>query len=816
MAITDSLVLPADVVMVPVVELSAEVRKQFDATDSDYALTRPRSRTPSKIIDIHAAEFLKEFSVSKTIVEAVISYSRTKQLDPEKTLEEAFPMLQQFVSSGLLVPAGSEEASHIVPCFAVGDRVASFTVQQCIQVLEDTELYQVKCDDGEEAALKILRPGCKSEMEGAFGREASILKYLDGLVNPKLRAAGAFEGRQYLAMEWCPGVSAMVAVAELRRDTSDNGRKKLLGLCCTILEAYAQLHLQKVIHSDIHPGNMLVDNNGAVKIIDFSLARIEGMTSVFGDPHRGGIGFFFEPEYAKARMKQRRPPRSSMQGEQHALAAMLYLLLTGSHYLDFSAEKEEMLRQIAQDTPRPFSQRGIPWPEVEELLAKGLSKNPSDRFPSVAEFARRLSAIDVFNERGVVAVAMQGSLLDQSAADSILNGVLRRVRPSGPLLSSGLRAAPICSVNYGASGIAYALYRIACIRGDASLLSQADCWSIKSTHNIENSSAFYNSEIEITPQTVGQIALYHSASGVHCVQGLISHAMGDIASQQAALQAFIAASKAPCENVDLTLGKSSTLIGCSLLLDAMSQNELVNIGPLLELADDVVRDIWEQMHIYAPIREGTDFSILGLAQGCTGVLYATMRWCQSAGRPLPSAVEERLRQLAECAEPRGHGYRWQIRLRKHRRERPDDYMSGWCNGSAGYVFLWTLAHKVFHDDMYFLLAQKAAWNAWEEPNNWDSLCCGLAGRAYSLLNLYKHTGENEWLYRAQDLTQRAVINTDVSGMFSDSLYKGTLGVAVLVADLLQPEEACMPLFEQERWPSTRECSPYPSEKEFIK
>jgi serine/threonine-protein kinase len=81
----------------------------------------------------------------------------------------------------------------------------------------------------------------------------------------------------------------------------------------------------------------------------------------------------------------------------------------------------------------------------------------------------------------------------------------------------------------------------------------------------------------------------------------------------------------------------------------------------------------------------------------------------------------------------------------------------------------------------------------------------LAGRAYGLLNLYKHTGEETWLERARVLATRAAGGRSDRGSdgfdFSHSLYKGDVGVAVLAADLLRPEAASMPFLEEEGWPS---------------
>jgi eukaryotic-like serine/threonine-protein kinase len=801
MPIIDPFLLPADVLLIPVAELEPEVRKQFQSTDTDYAITRPRSRTPSKIVDVQTAELLTEFRSAKTIVDAVISYCEARQLTPHQTLEEAFPILAQFVNSQLLVPADSEEARRISQSFEAGERVSGWEVRRCVQVLEDTELYQVRNNSYEEAALKILRRDCGHRLKAALDREAAILEHLNGTVSPTLLDTGTFDGRRYLVTEWCAGVPVTAVAGELRRHATKNYRDELLGLCCAVLEAYAQLHSQEVIHSDVHPRNLLVDNGRTVKIIDFGLARAGTLRAKIGEPQRGGIGFFYEPEFAEARLGHRKPPRSSFLGEQYALAALLYLLVTGNHYLEFSAEKDEMLRQIAEENPLPFSRRAEPWPEVEAVLFRALRKDPSGRFPSVAEFATQLGTVAAAVSEASVSAAAQVAPFDQEAAAALLNEVIMQLAPDSPLFSLGLTQAPICSVNYGASGIACALYRIACVRDDAALLSLADLWASKSASNLADTRAFYNTEFEITPETVGRTALYHSSSGVYAVQALVGHAMGDVVSQQAGMDSFIAASKPFSDNLDITLGRSSTLMGCSLLLDMRPKMDYLNDNSLLEFGEEVFHDIWQQVSGYAPIREEENLRYLGIAHGWAGVLYASMRWCQTANRPLPAALEERLQQLAEMAEFRGRGARWKIRVRRSRPERPDDYMSGWCNGSAGHIFLWTLAHRLLRDNLYLELAEKAAWNAWEEPDNIDSLCCGLAGRAYGLLNLYKHTGEKQWLHRAEDLGNRALASTRTSDMrFSECLYKGRLGVVVLCADLTRPESSCMPLFEEEGWP----------------
>ncbi|MGQ0438838.1 hypothetical protein ACT4UT_14475, partial [Bacillus sp. B-TM1] len=71
------------------------------------------------------------------------------------------------------------------------------------------------------------------------------------------------------------------------------------------------------------------------------------------------------------------------------------------------------------------------------------------------------------------------------------------------------------------------------------------------------------------------------------MQALISQAMGDMVSLQHALNDFVQVSLQPCENLDLTLGKSSTLLACSQLLDVLPDNDLIDLQALLNWGQSI-------------------------------------------------------------------------------------------------------------------------------------------------------------------------------------------------------------------------------------
>ncbi|WP_142320594.1 lanthionine synthetase LanC family protein [Bacillus cereus] len=775
----------------------------MECHDDDFTISRPRSRTSAKVIDSEAAKLLEEFRSPKNILEAVLNYSLLRRLDPEEVLNNAFPLLSHLREKQLLVPVQSEESGQIDSSLIVGTWVGEWEVLHCVQVLSDIEVYQVRNENGVLSALKVARKGRHQEtINRVLDREAAIMRHLDGTYNPVLYEMGTHNGNRYLVMEWCSGKTASEATEELRNSSSGNTELRLLNLGFQILEAYAALHAQGVVHADVHPRNLLIKENGAVKIIDFGLARFSELAGDFKEPGRGGVGVYFEPEYAQAYLLGKKSPVANMLGEQYALGALLYLLLTGRHYLNFSLEKTKMFRQILEDSPLPFANFGREFcMEVEGILFRALSKNPRERFPSVAVFAQHLNAASSEMEKRYVGIVGSNYCINSNQVldKELLETMLQRYGTSSTLISSGLSLAPTCSVAFGAAGIAYMFYRVACLRNDPLFLSTADLWVNLARRHSDSTTAFNSYDLNITKKAIGPVSLYHTVSGVHCVQALISSAMGDFVSLSTAIKQFVTSSRQPCENLDLTIGRSSTLIGCALLMEAIPTVSSVDKTPLLDLGHDIVDSIWSQIDEYKPIKQCRELTWLGIAHGWAGVLYATLRWCHAIGIAPRAEIAERIWQLMSCAEPDGHGVGW--KRREGHAPGDNELTMGWCHGTAGYVHLLTLAYEMYKDPKLIRLAEMAAWHTWANLDRTSgNLCCGLSGQSYALLNLYKYTRDKDWLDRARKIGERAIAKVSSPSLRRHSLYKGDVGIALLTADLSYPELACMPLFESENSP----------------
>ncbi|HWZ60602.1 MAG TPA: AarF/UbiB family protein, partial [Gemmatimonadaceae bacterium] len=462
--ITERFVLPAGVDVRPVDALAADIRARFTHRPGDYVISRSAGRAGTHVVDVSSAGLLERFRAGTTISDAVIAFSREVDADPEQVLTDAWPVLRKLIDARLLVP---EHAVEIGPTLSVGERIGEWTAVHCVYMLEDTELWQVRDAVGRMHALKLAR---NPIVAGRFARESEIVALLGGSVGPRLSGRGTYGDAAYLVLEWCAGVGVESAAAEYRAWPGEEGRRALLRLALGVVEAYVSLHAAGVLHSDVHPGNLLVDRDGRVTILDFAFAR-----RVVGDEgvSRGGVPFYYEPELAVAVRAGAAPPPSSALGEQFAIAAVVYRLLTGEHYREFPLDRGAFWQAIAEEPPRAFLEA---WPAVEAVVTRALQKTPEDRYPSVAAFGTALCGAGESASRPTREMPSLGE-----ETRGFLDGVLRRVAQQAvgePAMGEPAMAGPaMASVMYGTAGVAYMLYRVALGRSDPALLALADLWA---------------------------------------------------------------------------------------------------------------------------------------------------------------------------------------------------------------------------------------------------------------------------------------------------------------------------------------------------
>jgi eukaryotic-like serine/threonine-protein kinase len=796
------LLLPGDVRIVPVLDLDPAVRARIEARDGDYTISRPRSRVPGSILDADGVELLENFRRPVRVVDAIVAFAGRRGRDPRATLEGAYPMLSRLYRMQVLVPAAGEPAGPIESELAVGDSLAGFRLLRRVQAMNDNEVFLARDAHGRYAAVKFVRrPGARAARE--LAREACLLRRAAGRA-PAVFGLSRFGAGVGLAMEWICGVDARQAAALLRGGECGRDERGLMSLCIETVTAFAYLHERGVLHGDVHPSNVLVEASGSVRLIDFGLAR--DMRRLRADGVRGGVPFYYEPELAQA-MREGRTVALSAPGEQYAVAVLLYELWTGVHYLDWSLEREQTLRQIVEDHPIAFEARRVPpWPGLEQVLRRALDKSPQGRFAGLRALADALAALlpearERDRRRSPGRAAATAPIID------LLELALQRYALGGQALREGLAGSPLASISYGAAGIAYALLRIAQRRGDPQLLAAADLWSHKAFALAARDDAFYSAQLQIERATVGEVSLFHSVSGLHCVRALVSAAQGDAASANAAMGAFVEHAARPCgcdlpsAQIDLVSGRAGLLLGCAELIESVPDL------PAFDLAGLRVRGAQIAGELLARVRcesiEVSSLTALGIAHGWGGLLFSLLRWSRAIRCSPDPVISERLRELAAQAQPDGCGLRWPVDTMD------SSFVDSWCNGSAGHAMLFALACQVLGDADLGRLAGQAAVSAWSGGSQLGSLCCGQGGIGYALLAMHRLTGEDLWLQRARAAARRAA--ADRSKHFPDSaLYKGALGVALLLEDLKTPQTGAMPLFEPVATDSESNCSLLPA------
>lgn len=782
-----------DVVITPALDLPEEVRREAECTDSDFAVSRVRGRGGSSIIDAESALLLNRFREPRTIVDAVILFARAKGADVAEVLDGAYPFLRGMVQRQVLIsPEDRGAERHVAAAeWDAGKELPVGVITRVLQRLDDGEVFQVRGTDGELAVLKAHRARAPKASSSAGARvtsplahEARVLQALAGEAVPRFLASGEHEGREFLVTEFVSGIDAASAMQEYRDSNAQDHRSAALRLVRAIATAYARLHACEVLHGDVHPRNVLVLRDGAVRLIDFGLASGTSASSAFPQlSERGGVPFFFDPELAAASLDGRQPPLATPASEQFSVAALLFFLITGEHWRRFRLGRQEMLQDLTSGTPRRFAECGVdPWPGMEEVLSRALSLDAHRRYDSMSDF---LSALE-----GVSADVSSRTMPATSASRNMQYALLQALSPDGALFQSVL-PAPRTSVNYGAAGVALGALHGAKVYGSAELLATADVWVARSLGDMASEDSFYNDEIEISRAMVGEASPFHTASGVHAVDALVARASGNPARFDSAVGRFIDCAKRRASGLDITLGRSSTLLGAAILHDAAPSDAESAREALRTFGDGTMQAIWEQLDRMQPAG-GSDLEYVGMAHGWAGFLYATLQWCDVTGVPIPGGVGKRLDEVGALALPAGRGLQWPWVL-GNPGEAPT--MPGWCNGSCGYVFLYSLAHRLFGHPHYESLAVGAGWNSWEAADTASTLCCGLAGRAYALLNLYRHTSDASWVDRARRLSMRADKGSGQHKEYPHSLYKGQFGVTVLAADLDDADWARMPLFE---------------------
>lgn len=779
MPVTDRLILPPDVLIMSGSEVDEATRVRCGCGPGDFIVTRPRSRTQSRVVTAEVADLLSRFRRAQTFAEALSSFSSEHAVDPEEVLPAAFAALTPFLRSGWLASDSTPGSNEIIPTLEIGSHVAGCTVVECMQAVEDSEVYQVRDPAGQPLALKILRPGARRSAAAQFTNEAAALRRVSGIVGPRLLSDDPVPGRQSLLMTWVRGIPLDHYAGRLRMLGGRTARVALMNLCEKLITTYIDLHRAGVVHADVHPRNVLVDDRGTPHLIDFGLSVLSDNRTP-GTGARKGALEYLEPEYALASIEGRELPRATYSSDQYSLSAMLYLILSGHTYVEFSPIPGEMLRQIAQDQPLPLAAYGIAHaPALEAVIVRGLAKNPAARYPSLDAMAT-----DIRRASASVKSPHRHTLEHEATARRFLE---RFEDVDGFEL---LAPYPHASITHGSAGIAAAMNEIAIHGNDPRALELSDAWVWRAVRSAGDARAFTSNLPGLEPESIPDNSVFFGPAGIDVMLARVASAMSDDAGIARVSRQLATWESSPWSQ-DFTLGAPGLIASIALLIDDLAPsvrgpNGESIMGQLTSVAHTTI----DQHDSRPTVHEG---DYLGMSHGMAGTAYARLLWCDVSHEAPPEWLPDLLDEIASLAREHGNGLRWPTRLTSNPLPA---FMESWCHGSAGMVHLWTTAYRVYADNRYLELATRAAVTAWEDESSRGTLCCGAVGRAYALLNLHRHVGDPQWIDRARVLADTSWELCLRQTQTTPSLFQGSLGAAVLLTTISDPDRATFPLFER--------------------
>jgi beta-lactam-binding protein with PASTA domain/tRNA A-37 threonylcarbamoyl transferase component Bud32 len=230
-------------------------------------------------------------------------------------------------------------------------------------------------------AIKVLFPEFATDpaFVERFRREATAAANLNhpNIVGVYDWGEAEAEGTYYIVMEYVDGRS----LSQILRAEGPLHPDRVADIGADVASALGFAHRNGVVHRDVKPGNVLVDQGGLVKVADFGIARAITASS---DEHLTQVGTvmgtatYFSPEQARGDPVD---PRSDL----YSLGCVLYELVVGRP--PFSGESPVAIayKQVHEAPVPPRQVNSAVPPALEAIILKCLAKNPANRYPSAED-----------------------------------------------------------------------------------------------------------------------------------------------------------------------------------------------------------------------------------------------------------------------------------------------------------------------------------------------------------------------------------------------------------------------------------------------
>jgi eukaryotic-like serine/threonine-protein kinase len=256
---------------------------------------------------------------------------------------------------------------------------------------------------GRDVAVKVLRADLARDpqFQMRFRREAQNAAALNHPAIVAVYDTGEVQSEfgplPYIVMEYVDGQT----LREIVKTTGPMTQQKVMEVMADVCAALDFSHRHKIIHRDVKPANIMINRAGAVKVMDFGIARALGEgQNVTQTAAVIGTAQYLSPEQARGEAVDAR-------SDVYAAGCVIYELLTGEPPFTGDSPVAVAYQHVRED-PKPPSEvdPNIP-PALDAIVLKALSKNPANRYQSAAEM--RSDLIRVRNGQAPMAPAVMSA-----------------------------------------------------------------------------------------------------------------------------------------------------------------------------------------------------------------------------------------------------------------------------------------------------------------------------------------------------------------------------------------------------------------------
>jgi serine/threonine protein kinase/tetratricopeptide (TPR) repeat protein len=292
---------------------------------------------------------------------------------------------------------------------------------------------------GITVVLKMIRPELLSRpgMVDQFRKETLLGRSISHENVVRIHDLGEVNKIRYISMDFIKGEN----LSELIKTSGSLTLPTCLQIALQVCEALKVAHQKGIIHQDLKPQNIMIDNSGKVYVTDFGLAKSVAVSPARHPGKISGTPKYFSPEQARGE-------ESDQRSDIYSLGVILYEMVTGRAPFKADTAEEYVKKHTSERPPLPSKfNPGLP-NACEKIIIKCLEKKKEDRYRSVDELIKDLEV-----QKAHIPTSQTGKwqkVLATSAlilaAGVVLYELVFRPRPPAPPAAPG-RIAVMYAVN---------------------------------------------------------------------------------------------------------------------------------------------------------------------------------------------------------------------------------------------------------------------------------------------------------------------------------------------------------------------------------